>query len=108
LMPSRYEPCGLNQMYSQRYGTLPIVRAVGGLDDTVDNFVTGFKFHELSSAALVQCVEWALYAYHEEPAQLRAMMIRAMQKPMGWSHACRQYEAMFRLAIARRKDRLPE
>jgi starch synthase len=108
LMPSRYEPCGLNQMYSQRYGTLPIVRAVGGLDDTVDNFVTGFKFHELSSAALVQCVEWALYAYHEEPAQLRAMMIRAMQKPMGWSHACRQYEAMFRLAIARRQDRLPE
>lgn len=107
LMPSRYEPCGLNQMYSQRYGTLPIVRAVGGLDDTVDNFVTGFKFDELSGAALAQCVEWALHAYHHEPAHFRAMMLRSMQKPMGWAHACRQYEAMFRLAMARRRGALP-
>jgi starch synthase len=104
LMPSRYEPCGLNQMYSQRYGTLPVVRAVGGLDDTVDNFVTGFKFDELSGAALAQCVAWALHSYHEERLQFRAMMFRAMQKPMGWGHACRQYEAMFRLAVARRRS----
>lgn len=102
LMPSRYEPCGLNQMYSQRYGTLPVVRAVGGLNDTVDHFVTGFKFDELSAAALAQCVEWAVYAYREEPSHFRAMMRRAMAKPMGWGHACRQYEAMFRLAISRR------
>ncbi len=107
LMPSRYEPCGLNQLYSQRYGTLPVVRAVGGLDDTVDNFVTGFKFSELSGAALAQCVEWALHAYHDEPEQFRAMMLRSMAKPMGWAHACRQYEAMFRLAMARRRGALP-
>jgi starch synthase len=103
LMPSRYEPCGLNQMYSQRYGTLPVVRAVGGLDDTVDSFVTGFKFDELSGAALAQCVDWAVHTYRHEPAQFRAMMLRAMRKPLGWAHACRQYEAMFRLAVARRR-----
>jgi len=104
LMPSRYEPCGLNQMYSQRYGTLPVVRAVGGLDDTVDHFVTGFKFEELSGSALAQAVEWALHAYRHEPAQFRAMQLRAMRKPQGWNHACRQYEAMFRLAMARRRS----
>jgi starch synthase len=103
LMPSRYEPCGLNQMYSQRYGTLPVVRAVGGLDDTVENFVTGFKFEEFSAPALAQCVEWALHAYRDEPGHFRAMQIRSMQKRFGWDHACRQYEAMFRLAIARRR-----
>lgn len=106
VMPSRYEPCGLNQMYSQRYGTLPIVRAVGGLNDTVDNFVTGFKFDELSGAALAQCVDWALHAYRHDPAHFRAMMLRSMQKPMSWAHACRQYEAMFRLSMARRRGYL--
>ena len=103
LMPSRYEPCGLNQMYSQRYGTLPVVRAVGGLDDTVESFKTGFKFDELSGLALAQCVDWAIHTYRHEPAQFGAMMLRAMRKPLGWGHACRQYEAMFRLAVARRR-----
>lgn len=103
LMPSRYEPCGLNQMYSQRYGTLPIVRAVGGLDDTVDNHVTGFKFEELSADALAQSVEWALHVYRHEPEHFRGMQLRAMRKPQGWSHASRQYEAMFRLAMSRRR-----
>ena len=103
VMPSRYEPCGLNQMYSQRYGTLPVVRAVGGLDDTVDNHVTGFKFEELSASALAQCVEWALHVYRHEPEHFRAMQQRAMRKPQGWAHASRQYEAMFRLAMSRRK-----
>lgn len=103
LMPSRYEPCGLNQMYSQRYGTLPIVRAVGGLDDTVESFVTGFKFNELSPEALAQTVLWAVHTYKHDPAHFRAMMIRAMQKPLGWEHQSRQYEALFRLAVARRQ-----
>ena len=102
VMPSRYEPCGLNQMYSQRYGTLPVVRAVGGLDDTVETFVTGFKFDELSGAALAQTIEWAAHTYHHEPDHFRAMQLRAMGKPFGWDHACRQYEAMFRLAVRRR------
>ena len=105
LMPSRYEPCGLNQLYSQRYGTLPIVRAVGGLDDTVENEVTGFKFDELSADALAQTVAWAVYVMRNHPEAHREMQLRSMTKPMGWSHASRQYEALYRMAIARRRGR---
>jgi len=92
VMPSRYEPCGLNQMYSQRYGTLPIVRAVGGLDDTVENFVTG--------AATMM---WAVDTYGNHPMHFRAMQLRAMRKPLGWDHASRQYEALYRMAMSRRR-----
>lgn len=103
LMPSRYEPCGLNQLYSQRYGTLPIVRAVGGLDDTVENEITGFKFDELSADALAQTVAWAVYVMRNHPKAHREMQRRAMTKPMGWGHASRQYEALYRMAVARRR-----
>jgi starch synthase len=103
LMPSRYEPCGLNQLYSQRYGTIPIVRAVGGLDDTVESFVTGFKFHDLSADDLADTVELAVYIYRNAPDQLRAMQLRSMKKPMGWDHASRQYEALYRMAMNLRR-----
>jgi starch synthase len=103
LMPSRYEPCGLNQLYSQRYGTLPVVRAVGGLDDTVDNDLTGFKFHDLTPDALAQTVAWAVFLYRHRPAHFREMQLRGMRKPMGWGHASRQYEALYRLALGRRR-----
>ncbi|AUX20574.1 glycogen synthase [Sorangium cellulosum] len=105
LMPSRYEPCGLNQLYSQRYGTLPIVRAVGGLDDTVENNITGFKFEEMSSMALGNTVAWAVHVYRADPAFFRTMQLRAMKKNFGWAHAARQYEALYRLAISRRTGR---
>jgi starch synthase len=103
LMPSRYEPCGLNQLYSQRYGTLPVVRAVGGLDDTVDANLTGFKFEELSPGALAQTVAWAVHTYRAEPDHFHEMQRRAMHKPVGWAQASRQYEALYRLAVARRR-----
>jgi starch synthase len=101
-MPSRYEPCGLNQLYSQRYGTLPVVRAVGGLDDTVENDRTGFKFDTLGVNELAQAIATAVYTYHERPEHFRMMQYHAMKKPMGWEHASRQYEALYRLAMARR------
>jgi starch synthase len=105
LMPSRYEPCGLNQMYSQRYGTLPIVRALGGLEDTVENGVTGFKFSDLHASALARTIEWALGIYRHDPDRFRRMQLTAMQKPLGWSHTARQYEALYRLAMGRRAGR---
>lgn len=105
LMPSRYEPCGLNQMYSQRYGTLPVVRAVGGLDDTVAHDVTGFKFAELSSHALSDAVAWAVHVYRHDPLRFRAMQRSAMEKDLGWVHAARQYEALYRMAVRRRRGR---
>lgn len=102
LMPSRYEPCGLNQMYSQRYGTLPIVRAVGGLDDTVDNGETGFKFDDLTPEALLATTAWAVSVYRNDRRRFVAMQQRSMQKPMGWSNAARQYDALYRLAVRQR------
>lgn len=105
VMPSRYEPCGLNQLYSQRYGTLPVVHAVGGLDDTVENDATGFKFATLAADELAQSVALAVYTYHERPEHFRMMQYRAMKKPMGWSHASKQYEALYRLAMRRRQLR---
>jgi len=101
VMPSRYEPCGLNQLYSQRYGTLPIVRAVGGLDDTVEHMVTGFKFHALEPDVLADMILSAAHIYRTQPEHFHAMQRSAMRKDLGWDHASRQYEALYRLAISR-------
>jgi starch synthase len=107
LMPSRFEPCGLNQMYSQRYGALPIVRATGGLDDTVEAYDpesgsgTGFKFSDLSVDALVATVAFAVETYRQRPDAWRAMQRRAMQKRMGWQIAAERYAAVYRWARER-------
>jgi starch synthase len=108
LMPSRFEPCGLNQMYSQRYGTLPIVRATGGLDDTVENYDpstgagTGFKLWDLTADTLVGTVRWAAETYRHRRAHFRAMQARAMQKHFGWNIAAARYEEIYRWAIRAR------
>jgi starch synthase len=109
LMPSRYEPCGLNQMYSLRYGTLPIVRAVGGLEDTVVNCDpatgrgTGFKFHDLYSNALWNTVRWAIQVYWSQPEVILQMRQRAMSLRLGWDQAARIYEKLYQLAVGRRR-----
>jgi len=94
LMPSRFEPCGLNQMYSQRYGTPPVVRATGGLADTVADGVTGFLFAEAEKAALIAGVRRALAAY-ADPARWRAMQRAAMERDFSWSAAARRYAALY-------------
>jgi starch synthase len=104
-MPSRYEPCGLNQMYSQRYGTLPIVRAVGGLRDTVEQGVDGFCFDDLSSDALVGAAAEAVKLYRHEPERFRSMQRTAMRKRMGWDRAAQQYDALYRLTLMRHAER---
>lgn len=105
-MPSRYEPCGLNQMYSQRYGTLPIVRAVGGLKDTVEHDCTGFVFEELSGKVLAETIALAVDTYLERPEHFRRMQQQAMRKRMGWDRSAAQYDALYRLAIAKRSGRV--
>ena len=83
-MPSRFEPCGLNQMYSLRYGTLPIVRATGGLVDTVANYDeatgggTGFIFNDLHPEALANTIGWAVSTWFDRPEHIEAMRERAM------------------------------
>jgi starch synthase len=109
LMPSRFEPCGLNQMYSQRYGTLPIVRATGGLDDTVDNYNpatgegTGFKLWDLNADSLHATVRWAVETYRERPAHFRGMQRRAMLKHFGWDAAAERYAQVYEWAMKTRR-----
>src|SRR5260370_2077441 len=91
LMPSHYEPSGLNQIYSLRYGTIPIIRATGGLDDSIDE-ETGFKFHEYSGPALLQAIESALAAFANKEGW-RAMMPRAMLRDFSWGKAAEGYVA---------------
>lgn len=97
LMPSMFEPCGLNQIYSLRYGTLPIVRATGGLDDTIVNFDleqqigNGFKFYDASSEALYNTIAWAVSIYNDHREAFVQMQERAMQDHFGWDDAAENY-----------------
>jgi starch synthase len=93
LMPSRYEPCGLNQMYSLRYGTVPIVRATGGLNDSVDE-TTGFKFAEYTGAALLTAIRDALAAFTDREAW-QARMRRGMAQDFSWDAAAAEYIRLY-------------
>ncbi|MFI5058694.1 MAG: glycogen synthase GlgA [Candidatus Acidiferrales bacterium] len=107
LMPSRYEPCGLNQIYSMKYGTVPIVRATGGLDDTVETFDvehgtgTGFKFAEYSGAALLYAVRQALHHYADERIW-RRIQLNGMAKDFSWKAPAAEYAKLYQAARAPR------
>jgi starch synthase len=94
LMPSRYEPCGLNQIYSLRYGTVPVVRATGGLDDTIEPG-TGFKFTGYSGDALLGAIRSALAAYRE-PDKWIAIVKAGMAKDFSWNASAAEYHAVYR------------
>jgi starch synthase len=98
LMPSRYEPCGLSQIYSLRYGTVPVVRATGGLDDTIEED-TGFKFRDYSGDALLEAMGSALRAYRDRGRWL-AMMGSGMRKDFSWSAAAVEYVALYRRLLS--------
>jgi starch synthase len=100
LMPSRFEPCGLNQMYSLKYGTVPIVRAAGGLDDTIEDFDgatlagNGFKFHRYDSERLLEKVVEALAVYEQENLW-RALMLNGMRADYSWNASARHYAELY-------------
>ena len=107
LMPSRFEPCGLNQMYSQRYGTPPIAHATGGLCDSIvdctpatlaGGTATGFLFREPSAGALAEAVERAIAAYRN-PATWRALQRNGMARDFGWSAGARRYAELYRSLV---------
>ena len=108
LMPSRFEPCGLNQLISLRYGTVPVVRAVGGLADTVSEFDpktgkgNGFIFHEYTSMGLFNALKRALEVYRNQ-AQWRQLQRQGMAADFSWSASARKYEALYRELVAKRK-----
>lgn len=101
LMPSLFEPCGLNQMYSLAYGTLPIVRAVGGLKDTVIDLheqpdkATGFVFEHPDSSALLSCIQRALLHFYEDPESFMDMKLRGMDTKFTWEQSAKQYLALY-------------
>jgi starch synthase len=100
LMPSRYEPSGLNQMYSLKYGTVPIVRATGGLDDTIEPWDpasgkgAGFKFSAYSGVALLNCIHEALRAFKDQ-ANWKKLMLNGMKKDFSWTASAREYVKIY-------------
>jgi starch synthase len=103
LMPSRYEPCGLNQIYSLKYGTVPIVRATGGLDDTVESFDvqhgtgTGFKFGPYTGAAVLDAVRLALHHFADERIWKR-IQLNGMSKDFSWKRPATEYAKLYKAA----------
>ena len=103
LMPSRYEPCGLNQLYSLRYGTVPVVRATGGLADSVTDATaagiragksTGFVFEDYTAAALLKTVKRAIKLFHDRE-RWQQLMRNGMKRDFSWNAAARQYAALY-------------
>lgn len=100
VMPSKYEPCGLNQMYSMRYGTVPIVRATGGLEDTVEDYSgsgkgTGFKFEKYDAKELLKAVQRALKVF-QQPEEWKKIMRNGMSRDFSWEHSAKQYVNLYK------------
>ena len=104
LIPSRYEPCGLNQLYSFRYGSVPVVRATGGLRETVKPFNTktlkgnGFMFREYSSTALVESVKQALHCYRK-PKIWKKIIQNGLEEDFSWEHAAKRYVKLYERSL---------
>ena len=104
LMPSRFEPCGLNQMYSLRYGTIPIVRATGGLDDSVIDYgeqtdkANGIKFYEYTSRALAKAIRKSL-AIYQQPPLIRQYRRNAMKADFSWGKTVGKYLEVYHAMI---------
>jgi starch synthase len=116
LMPSRFEPCGLNQMYSMRYGTVPVVHAVGGLADTVRDYApatgrggprrekpTGFVFREYAPPALLDALMRA-FALFSDTRKWRTLQVAGMQQDFSWDRSAREYVKLYERAIVKRAD----
>ncbi len=105
LMPSRFEPCGLAQLISLRYGTIPIVRATGGLADTIQDYDekkgagNGFSFKPYEPKALLEAIKRALAIYRERPEQWRRLMVNAMKADYSWERSAQEYTQLYEKAI---------
>src|SRR5262249_22590847 len=107
LMPSRYEPSGLNQMYSLKYGTVPIVRATGGLDDSVEPWDaktgkgTGFKFTGYSGSALLAAIQDALKVFADQTAW-KKLMLNGMKKDFSWTASAKEYGKIYERVLTQK------
>lgn len=101
LMPSLFEPCGLSQMIAMRYGCVPVVRATGGLEDTVWDGVTGFKFGDFSAESFWQALARAIYVYNVDKPRWRDIQRAGMQADFSWDRSAAAYDQVYRWALAR-------
>ena len=104
LMPSRFEPCGLTQLYALRYGTIPIVRATGGLKDTVRDVSTGgngFVFEEYTAEAMLAALSRAVQLWQEDPPSLRELRRRGMSEDHSWARSAREYLRVYAQVLSR-------
>lgn len=114
LMPSIYEPCGLNQIYSLKYGTLPIVRATGGLNDTIENYNpetgdgTGFKFLEPACTAASNTIKWAIDIYYNNGEYFRKLVQSAMSRHFSWDDSAAEYLKLYERALSKIRRDVPE
>lgn len=108
LMPSRYEPCGLNQLYSLKYGTIPVVHATGGLTDTVVDATpqnvalgraTGFTFVPFTPSAFAEALNRCLLMYRDEPARWKQLQQTGMAQDWTWDHSAQEYKRLYRQAL---------
>ena len=108
LMPSAYEPCGLNQLYSLKYGTVPIVRGVGGLDDSIRNFETatgegnGFKFYDYSADRLIEKIYEAMMVYYDQDVW-RQLQLNGMREDFSWERSAHHYLDAYQRIVAVRR-----
>lgn len=110
LMPSIYEPCGLNQIYSLKYGTLPIVRETGGLKETVENYNqetgegTGFKFHDATGSAIYGTIKWVLDTYFNRRTHIEKLRQNAMKQHYSWDDSALEYIHLYHSALEKKKS----
>jgi len=109
-MPSKYEPCGLNQLYSLKYGTVPVVRGVGGLEDTIIDYTkepgkgTGFKFYKYSEDEMLDAIKRALNVYNTQDAW-RSLVKRCMNEDFSWQRSANEYLELYKKAIEKHESR---
>lgn len=101
IMPSRFEPCGLGQLIAMRYGSVPVVRATGGLADTVQDGHTGFTFHDYSTDAFWRALQRAIYVYNVDRERWRQIQTHGMMADFSWRRSAQGYQQLYEWAIAR-------
>jgi len=101
LMPSRFEPCGLGQLIAMRYGSVPVVRATGGLADTVQDLITGFTFNDYTAAAFWNALQRALHIYHVDRASWQAIQRNGLAADYSWERSALGYQQLYEWSLAR-------
>jgi starch synthase len=101
LMPSRFEPCGLGQLIAMRYGSVPIVRATGGLADTVTEGRTGFLFSDYSANAFWDAIGRAIYVYNVDKPRWAEIQLNGMAADFSWERSAKHYQTLYEWALTR-------